>query len=85
MLSVMANEVSRAQTWNRLSFQGFWIVVFELNVDGPEFRVTGFERPTIEGVSPVSEISRVLNSSFFSWVGLFEIAALIPVVDPIES
>ena len=43
------------------------------------------ERSTDEGNSPVVLSSWMLKSLFFLRVGLFKIAALIPVVDPIES
>jgi len=63
------------------SFQGLWIVVFGLVIGGPLGDISDLERSAVEGDSPVSFLARVSKPLSSPWVGLFENAALIRVVD----
>jgi|NOAtaT_5_FD_contig_123_1149_length_1523_multi_60_in_2_out_2_1 hypothetical protein len=70
---------------NLASFQGVRVVVFGLGDGGLGLRLSLLERSTREGDSPVSVVPRVVKPFLFPRVGLFRSAALIRVVDLIQS
>jgi hypothetical protein len=80
----MANEAGRAQ--NRIRVPSFGASNCSFRIEDralPRAVGSSFERRAVEGESPVR---RFASAAFrFPRVGLFEIAALIRVVDPIQS